>query len=81
MTASDYCSSREKTLASRGPSTHEAALLQRRKPPVVHDVMNAPNRKGGREQHNDTEDDGLAVCKFEHCGDRGQDAAEVVADG
>ena len=27
MTASDRCSSREKTLASRGPSTHEAALL------------------------------------------------------
>jgi IS30 family transposase len=27
MTASDHCSSREKTLASRGPSTHEAALL------------------------------------------------------
>jgi hypothetical protein len=27
MTASDHCSSREKTLANRGPSTHEAALL------------------------------------------------------
>jgi hypothetical protein len=27
MTASDHCSSRKKTLASRGPSTHEAALL------------------------------------------------------
>ena len=26
MTASDHCSSREKTLANRGPSTHEAAL-------------------------------------------------------
>jgi hypothetical protein len=27
MTASDHCSSREKTLANRGPSTHEAALV------------------------------------------------------
>jgi hypothetical protein len=29
MTASDHCPSREKPLASRGPSTHEAALLPR----------------------------------------------------
>ena len=27
MTASDHSSAREKTLANRGPSTHEAALL------------------------------------------------------
>ena len=27
MTASDHCSSREKTLANRGPSTHEAAYI------------------------------------------------------
>jgi hypothetical protein len=35
MTASDHCSSREKTLANRGPSTHEAALLLEEPPQLT----------------------------------------------
>ena len=47
MTASDH-SSHEKTLASRGPSTHEAASSEWREVKITINDDDAANHSGGR---------------------------------